>query len=270
MLPEKAALQRLLQGLELGDVDRGDREQHHEQRHQKRDHVGVGQQPALGALLLLWPPPTAPARAPLRHAQAACDSSIGARRQRSSSLGALGRRHVGHQLFGDQPRVVAGLDREDALDGHHPQLDLFAGDRLEAVGDGQEDHVGGADAHQRGDEGGGDRGAERGRARRGSASTCTSPSTVPMIPIVGANPPAFSNGAAPASWRAAMPSTSASRIAWTISGSVPSTTSCRALRVKVSSISPSWASSASRPSRRALSASVDEPVELAAHVRRFG
>ena len=29
-------------------------------------------------------------------------------------------------------------------------------------------------------------------------STCTSPITVPMIPIVGANPPAFSNGAAPA------------------------------------------------------------------------
>ena len=68
-------------------------------------------------------------------------------------------------------------------------------------------------------------------------STCTSPSTVPMIPIVGANPPAFSKGAAPASWRAAMPSTSASMIACTISGSVPSTTSCRALRVKESSTS---------------------------------
>jgi hypothetical protein len=85
-------------------------------------------------------------------------------------------------------------------------------------------------------------------------STCTRPSTVPMMPIVGAKPPAFSNGAAEASWRAAIPSTSASRIACTISGSVPSTTSCRALRVKGSSISDSIASSASSPSRRALSA----------------
>ena len=61
--------------------------------------------------------------------------------------------------------------------------------------------------------------------------------TVPMMPIVGAKPPAFSNGPAPSWWRAIMPSISASRTSRTSSGSEPSTTSCRPLRVKSSSIS---------------------------------
>ena len=50
---EHAADERLLQGvlehLVLGDVHHRDREQHHEQRHQQRDHVGVGEEPALVA-----------------------------------------------------------------------------------------------------------------------------------------------------------------------------------------------------------------------------
>ncbi len=86
------------------------------------------------------------------------------------------------------------------------------------------------------------------------ASTWTRPMTVPMIPIVGAKPPAFSNGIAPSWWRARMPSISASRTSATSSGSEPSTTSCIPLRVKSSSMSLVWESSASRPSRRACSA----------------
>ena len=62
-------LQGLLQGLVLGDVDRGDREQDHEQGHQQRDHVGVGEQPALLALLAVSPASMAPA--PTSHDQAA-------------------------------------------------------------------------------------------------------------------------------------------------------------------------------------------------------
>src|SRR5579875_3745923 len=85
-------------------------------------------------------------------------------------------------------------------------------------------------------------------------STCTSPITVPMIPIVGAKPPAFSNGIAPSWWRAIMPSISASRMSRTSSGSEPSTTSWSPLRVKSSSISEALESSANSPSRRACSA----------------
>src|SRR5204863_5189280 len=38
--------------------------------------------------------------------------------------GALGGRDEGQQLVGDDPRVVTGLDREDALERHAAQLDL--------------------------------------------------------------------------------------------------------------------------------------------------
>ena len=81
--PEKASSSDALQRLELGRVHRRDREQHHEQRHQQRDHVGVGEQPALvvavrrrprrrgagrrlrDAVALMATPPPRPAR-PLR------------------------------------------------------------------------------------------------------------------------------------------------------------------------------------------------------------
>ncbi len=108
-------LQRLLQRLVLGDVDRGDREQDHEQRHQQRDHVGVGQQPALVALLL-GASVAAAAAVPAGHDQAALASTSRRADVVLVVVGALGGRQVGHQLFGDQARVVAGLDREDPLD----------------------------------------------------------------------------------------------------------------------------------------------------------
>src|SRR6202012_2651592 len=46
-------LQRLFQSLEFGDVDGRDREEHDEERQQQRDHVGVGEEPALGAAAAL-------------------------------------------------------------------------------------------------------------------------------------------------------------------------------------------------------------------------
>src|SRR4051794_10032462 len=86
------------------------------------------------------------------------------------------------------------------------------------------------------------------------SSTCTRPITVPMMPMVGAKPPALSNGSTLWRWRAVMPSISASRISRTRSGSVPSTTSCSPF-LRYSSSMPSISSSrASRPSRRARSA----------------
>jgi hypothetical protein len=59
--PGERVLQRALQGHELRDVHRGDREEDHEQRHQQRDHVRVGEQPALVALLRLFDGAHAPA-----------------------------------------------------------------------------------------------------------------------------------------------------------------------------------------------------------------
>ena len=84
-------------------------------------------------------------------------------------------------------------------------------------------------------------------------STWIRPITVPMMPTVGAKPPAVVNRPATCAWRAARPSISDSRIACTRSESVPSTTSCRPLRVKASSILATSSSRASRPLRRAFS-----------------
>ena len=85
-------------------------------------------------------------------------------------------------------------------------------------------------------------------------STCTSETTVPSTPIVGATPPAFSKTEEPSLWRAAIASISASRISRRRSGSVPSTMSCMPLRMNGSSMASISSSSASRPSLRARSA----------------
>ena len=59
------------------------------------------------------------------------------------------------------------------------------------------------------------------------SSTWMRPMTVPMMPSVGAKPPAVVNMPAIWPWRCAIPSTSDSRIVRTRSESVPSTTSWR-------------------------------------------
>src|SRR3546814_15753219 len=46
-------VEAVLELLELREVDLGDREQHDEQHHEERDHVGVGDEPALFVLVLL-------------------------------------------------------------------------------------------------------------------------------------------------------------------------------------------------------------------------
>src|SRR6185437_7257174 len=74
---DERLLQRVLEHLVLGDVHRRDREQHHEERHEQRDHVGVGQEPALvAALVASVPVPAAlAAAASVRRAHAASRSS---------------------------------------------------------------------------------------------------------------------------------------------------------------------------------------------------
>ena len=53
--------------------------------------------------------------------------------------------------------------------------------------------------------------------------------TVPMMPMVGAKPPAFSKTLPATLWRLDMASVSISRISATMSGSVPSTIELQAL-----------------------------------------
>ena len=74
---------------------------------------------------------------------------------------AQGRRDEGDELLLDDARVVAGLDREDALDDQRAGVELLLGELLQARGDREVDDVGRGDAEQRGDERGGDRRAER-------------------------------------------------------------------------------------------------------------
>src|SRR6185312_16194383 len=62
-LADERLLQRALQLLELGDVHRRDRPEHHEQAHQERDHVGVREQPALVSAVVVAAAPLAPAHA---------------------------------------------------------------------------------------------------------------------------------------------------------------------------------------------------------------
>ena len=85
-------------------------------------------------------------------------------------------------------------------------------------------------------------------------STCTSERTVPMMPTVGAKPPACWKALAFWWWRPAMDSTSRSRMSLTSSGSVPSTTRRTPFSMNASSTACASSSSASRPSRRARSA----------------
>src|SRR5437764_355305 len=55
---------------------------------------------------------------------------------RLARLVALGRRDERQQLLGDDPRVVARLDGEDALEDHRPRVGLAGAERLEPVGNG--------------------------------------------------------------------------------------------------------------------------------------
>ncbi len=162
-------LERQAQRLELRLVDHRHGVQHHEERHQERDHVGVGEQPALvgmlGRVLLL-----------ACH-QAACRSSSTASSPPCSpaSSGALGRVEERAELLLDDARVVARLDRDDALDQHRARVHLVVRDALQLVADRQEDEVRGRDAVERRDEGARDGGAERARDRRGSRARARGP-----------------------------------------------------------------------------------------------
>ena len=96
--PEKASLSERVSWLYLPSFT-VDREHDHEQGHEQRDHVGVGQERRSSA----WPVVAA--------AAAVVDRPLAGR-------------HEGEELVGDDAGDLARLDGEDALQGHGPQLHL--------------------------------------------------------------------------------------------------------------------------------------------------
>ena len=138
--------QAVVQLVELLLVDLADREQHDEQHHEQGDHVGVGQQPALGVLVLLLGMGQLALASGHQAASAATPASPFRRCRRQDRA----------QLLLDQPRVGARLHGEDALEHHLHLGHLELAHPLELVGHRQPQRVGAEDTPQRGDEGAGD------------------------------------------------------------------------------------------------------------------
>src|SRR3954452_7488417 len=259
-LAREGLLKRLREDLELRLVHRCDAEEHHEERHQQRDHVRVREEPALLVLVLGSgsPPPSSlcPARTHGWTQAAASSGSTAARPSASAgepsvvrSSGGMKDRSLSATTRGLSPawieRMPSRVIVRSSVSSDDIAFSLLAVGRKTTFAEPTPYSVA-----MKAPEIAGPRVAGASRF----SSTCTRPMTVPMMPIVGEKPPAFSNGITAAWWRPIMPSISFSRISRTSSGSVPSTTSCRPLRVKSSSSWATSSSSARRPSRRARSA----------------